>query len=246
MESRNLPFVWELEKGGKKSWLIGSGHLSKYRYTDSLRLYIEASEIIAFEGSGGPPMATQDVLLGPKLGELLGREDEDKVKESLGGDVYSRCRDLVPHAAYFELVPSLLPFESDGLYTVEDDALDISQSEGKTVCYLEDEKDVSSLFFTIPAGYFMDKFKEAEKWRDYYRRLFDFADNGDFDAFMETIKEDSIMYENMVKSRDPKIYEGAKPLLEKFKCLILLGAGHCEGFFERAEKDGYVISRVDV
>ncbi len=261
---RELKMIWELEKGGLRSYLVGTAHFFPYHFRGSLRRHIRPVDDVLFEGPLDQEAARRVVAYGSEPGgeislvHALGPQTMAKITAELGSpgpglsshafyrhvlgadpleidwDEIGRMR---PWMAFFRIWSHYL--RSNGwIYNMELDALRIAAELGKEVHFLETIEEQIEALNGVPLERmvnFLTNVDWGQSRRDHLRCYL----GGDLEGLMAKAKEFPTICESIAGKRDPVLYARMKCFFEKGKAIAFVGTAHCQGIRARFLEDGY-------
>jgi hypothetical protein len=261
---RELQMIWEVERAGRRSYLVGTAHFFPYHFRGSLRRYIGAVETVLFEGPLDEEAARKVVEAGsggmghPSLLEALDARTIRKIRKDLGrtseglsshailqglfgkevyGLEWDDLKGLKPWAAFFRIWSAYL--RSNGwIYNMELDALAIATEMGKDVRFLETIEEQIEALDNVPFERFVHFLKHVS-WNESRREYLRLYLAGDLDGLMARVRAYPTFCDAIIGKRDPVLCERMKPFLEQGKTVAFLGATHCRGIRMRLLDHGH-------
>lgn len=269
-KERDLRMVWELEKAGRRSRLIGTAHFFPYHFTGSFRRYIGQAETALFEGPLDDA-ATERVVEsgfgaaeGFSLGDALDERTIGKInkeigkpsaalsshqlyRELFGGNRPALCVDLEglrPWMAFYRIWARYLR-EHGWKYSMDRDASLIAAELGKNVVHLETIEEQIEALNGVPLERFVSFLKGME-WKkhrgEYVRRYL----AGDLEGLVAAARRFPTFCESIIDKRDPVLYERMVSYVERGDAIAFVGVTHCRGITARFLQDGYRVAKVMV
>lgn len=263
---RELRMIWEVEKAGKRSYLVGTAHFFPYHFRTSLRRYFDRADTVLFEGPLDTESAERVIEAGStgsahgSLVEALDAGTIRKIQKELGepsGGLSSHMmfrsllgmgqyalawddlKGLKPWLAFFQIWSVFLR-RSGWTYNMELEALRIATASGKAVHYLETIEEQLEALDDVPLERFVN-FLTHVNWQDSRREHLRHYLQGDLDGLMAKVKEYPTYCESIIERRDPVLFERMRGIFEEGRTVAFLGASHCRGIRRRLVADGYAL-----
>ncbi|MBM3359042.1 MAG: TraB/GumN family protein [Betaproteobacteria bacterium] len=265
-KEREIRMIWEVEKGDRTSFLVGTSHFFPYRFTDSLRRHIGSAHTVLLEGplderamravveSGtgkGSHPSLYDALDAPtieKIGAALAEPTAPASASRLYWDILgggpqdslrSEIGGLKPWMAFYHIWTHYRT--RDGwVYTMDLDAANIAREMGKEVRFLERIEEQIEALNRIPLERIVGFLKNVDWYR--YRR--DFVRHylaGDLERLMATASVFPTFCEPIIDRRDPVLHDRMGPFLEKGNAIAFVGITHCRGIISRLRAQRYAV-----
>lgn len=263
---RELRMIWEVEKAGKRSYLVGTAHFFPYHLRTSLRRYINRIDTLVFEGPLDAESAKRVVEAGStgsaqgSLVEALDAATIRKIQNELGASspslsshmmfrsllgmgpaelVWDDLKGLKPWLAFFQIWSVFLK-RNGWTYTMELDALRIATAAGKAVHYLETIEEQIEALDDVPLGRFVN-FLTHVNWQDSRRAHLRHYLRGDLDRLLAGVKEYPTYCAAIVERRDSQFFERMRGFFERGGVIAFLGTSHCRGIRARLVAEGYAV-----
>jgi uncharacterized protein YbaP (TraB family) len=269
-KERDLRMIWEVEREGRRSRLVGTAHFFPYHFKGSLRRYIEQAEAVLLEGpldeaatkrtaergsEGGEGSSLYDALDTATI-RKLNRElrgpspplSSQRLYQDLFGDgaeesLRVKIKGLKPWMAFFRIWSHYLTTRGWN-YSTDLDALTIANEMGKDAHFLETIEEQIDALEAIPLERFVDFLKRLEREgyrRDYVRCYL----RGDLERLMAVAEARGFptFCEPIVGRRDPILWARMRPFFEKGNAIAFVGVVHCRGIKALLLREGYRMSR---
>jgi len=265
-KERDLKMIWEVFKGGRRSYLVGASHFFPYHFRGSLRRYIGRVETVVFEGPLDQESARTVVAYGSQRGScaslvdalppsaiaritgefgepwqslsshLLYRRVLDPHWEELD---WEQMRHLKPWMAFFRIWSHFLR-KGGWTYTMELDALRIAGELGRDVQFLETIEEQLQALDDIPLEQ-MVRFLTNVDWRETREEILRSYLSGNLEGLLRRAHEFPTFCESIVEKRDPILYRRMKPFFENGNVLAFVGTTHCHRIKALFIADGYQV-----
>ena len=269
-KERGLRMVWELEKRGRRSVLVGTAHFFPYRFRTALRGRLSGADTVLLEGpldeaSRRKVIAAGSARRGASLYDALDAQTIRKIDDALtvpspsfgasrlywavlrGGAqdaLGDEIRRLEPWMAFFHIWTEYR--RRDGwIYSVDLEAAQIASEMNKDVQLLETIEEQIETLGRIPL-HRMVNFLKSVDWdtyrRDYVRHYLE----GDLTALMAMAQAFPTFCEAVIEERDPILIERMIPFLERGNAIAFVGITHCRGLIALLHARGYAVTRPSV
>ena len=198
--------VWQVEKEGRVSFLVGTAHFSPYRFERALTQLFQRVEIAFFEGplddetlsrvaqygrqgEGGP--SVYDALV-PEVLQAINRHFDDRLPHRSAEsylEVFSppssgfmevHARGVRPWMALFTLWSAFL----DWKHSLDRDAFLLAQRLGKKICFLETIEEQLAALDGIPFERIVDYINRFARWDSYKKQFIHDYLRGDLEGLM--------------------------------------------------------------
>ena len=270
-KERDLKMVWEVHKGGKRSFLVGTAHFFPYRFMESLGRYIPQADAVLFEGPLDEESAKRVVAAGdagngqPSLLDALDAQTIGRIQAELGGASqnlgahlmyhalfgkapqrleWSHLKGLKPWMAFFQIWSDYLR-KNGWTYNMELDALRIATDLGKDVRFLETIEEQIDALDHVPIARFVTFLKNVS-WRASRREYVLHFLSGDLERLLSAASGFPTFCESIVGRRDPILYTRMKTFFDAEKTIAFVGAVHCRGITARLVSDGFRVRSLAV
>jgi uncharacterized protein YbaP (TraB family) len=269
-KERDLRMIWEVEREGRRSRLVGTAHFFPYHFKGSLRRYIEQAEAVLLEGPLDEAAMKRTAERGAEEGEgsslydaldtetirMLNEEmrtpspalsSQKLYRDLLGADaegpLSAAIKGLKPWMAFFHIWSQYLA-RRGWKYSTDLDALVIANELERDVRFLETIEEQIDALEKVPLERFVDFLKRLEREgyrRDYVRCYL----RGDLEGLMAVAEARGFptFCEPIVGRRDPILWARMRPFFEKGNAIAFVGVVHCRGIKALLLREGYRMSR---
>jgi hypothetical protein len=255
--------VWEVERRGSRSTLVGAAHFFPRHFRRSLRGLIGEARIVLLEGPLDEA-ATRKVLAAGRGagGEILYSSFKDTIHARLGIytaplDVQRMLRDLIfgreeqwleeelrrlkPWAAFFGIWTRYRAREGWS-HKLDLDAAQIAARLGKEVRYLETIEEQIAALEAVPLDRILNFMNKD--WFGYCGAYERHYLAGDLERLAAAAQAFPTYCEPVIGRRDPVLAERMAPALEAGGSCVVIGVAHCRGVLERLTKEGYTVAQI--
>ncbi len=269
LKEKEIRMIWEILKGGKKSYLAGAAHFFPYSFKRSLTRYIEKVDTVLLEGpldENNMNTVIEHGVKGDMNPSLENALDERTIKEinrleynvttaSYVG-TYLQTFGQSPENSLFEIVKNQRPWmaffniwfyfrEKKGWrYKMDIDALKVAEELGKEVHFLEKIEEQIEALNGIPVDRIANFLKKIDKWDRNTKRYVKYYLRGDHEGLISGAHDFPTYCESIIDKRDPILYERMKPFLEKGNTFAIVGVIHIKGIRESLLADGFTMQKL--
>lgn len=263
-KERELRMIWEVERGGNRSYLVGTAHFFPYHFRRSLRRYISRVEAVLCEGpldeesarsvveygsKGGAGVSLLDALDPATINRISGELSHSSptptsqriVRSFMGADPdaldWDRLKGMKPWMAFFQVWSHYLR-KNGWTCNMELDALRIAGRLGKPVHFLETIEEQLEALDSVPFGRFVHFLRHVD-WRRSRREHLECYLQGDLEGLMGRVSGFPTVCDAIISKRDPVLWERMKGFLERGPAIAFVGASHCPGIKEMLGEAGY-------
>ncbi len=258
--------IWEVQKNGKTSHLVGTAHFFPYSFRNALRRCLQNARVAIFEG----PLDHDNMARVRQAGTdaessyHLFNELDDKTiagitealipvcrirhsnqllsfcKDSLQETVYDLVKGMQPWLAFFTLWSTYLQ-RHGWKYSVDLEGFSIAQELGKQIIFLEAIEEQINVLKNISHDKIIYFLKQVEHWEtlanDYVKSYL----KGD----LETLRLSGIRFPSrhhtVIDHRDEIFFERMQAELALGDVVAFLGAPHLKGMSCLLLADGYQV-----
>jgi hypothetical protein len=267
---KQLKTVWEVEKNGKKNYLVGTAHFFPYHFRISLRKILRRSKRALFEGPLDPLSMEKVVAHGSQGNgslEIYQALDSRALKEIRGkavdlfGDSHpllqflpggqkppdplqAHFQRLRPWLAFFNIWTSYLKTKG-WTGSVDLEAFEIAKKLGKEVHFLETIEEQIQVLEQIPVERMIHFLKKVHQWDEYSESYVRVFLRGSLADWMSGTSDFPSRCPPVIDERDRVFYRRMTPFIEKGESAVFLGAPHLHGVNQMLEEDGYRVKQVE-
>lgn len=263
--TKPFAMIWEVEKGGKISWVCGSAHFFCHSFEPSFRQLFKKTENVIFEGPLDNNFMAQVEEAGKKLPDgqksLLDYMDAGEV-ENLEKTVFgsggklAACLNLqktgrkidVRHLlatgrywyAFFTLWTAYL--ERRGWHeSVDMEAWRVANDMNRNVIGMESLEEQLESLGSLPVERVLRFFRACGKWKKQASTNLHAYLAGDLERMMGSSAEFPTRTEHVVGRRDQRFRERMRPYLEKGGCAVFVGSAHMVNLRHMLAEDGFSV-----
>jgi len=265
-KGKRLRTVWQIEKGGRSSLLVGTAHFSPYSFRKALVNLIKDAETVLFEGPFDPESMATVVRYGqqgdntPSLYEALDPTIVKKLNKQLaalygpsppaGSSLDIICpetpdflerhtRGVRPLIAFFTIWSALLNWK----YSMDVEAYHIAQELGKKIEYLETIEDQLAALDGIPFNSIVNYLNHIELWSGHKELFLNAFLEGDLEKFSSMTGQFPTRCESIFAKRDPLFFSRIAGFFEEGKTTAFVGVGHIAGIRKLFLDEGYQVTQ---
>ncbi len=261
-----LKTIWQVEKNGRRSFLVGTAHFSPYSFRRTLTGLVQGSETVLFEGPldqesmaevaryGRQGEGTPSVYdaLDPAVIREINRQLADRsgsattagsfldligVKPS--GFLEQHARGVRPWMAFFATWSAFLNYK----HSMDVEAFRIVQVLGKEIGYLETIQDQLDALDGIPLERIVNYLNRFQQWgahRELFTRVFI---EGNLQNYLSITEEFPTRCESIIGKRDPLFFKGMRDSFEKKQTTAFVGVGHIPGILKLFLNEEYRVTQ---
>jgi hypothetical protein len=255
--------VWQVERQGRRSTLVGAAHFFPRHFRRDLRRLIEPARIVLLEGPLDEAATRKVLEAGRGLGGgALYQAARERIHARLGIvpaplDVHRIVRDLIfgrqeewleqelrtlkPWAAFFGIWTRYRAREG-WVHKFDLDAAQIAAKLGKQTRYLETIEEQIAALEAVPPERFA-RFLAAGDWRGYNEAYERHYLAGDLDGLAAAAQDFPTYCEPVIGARDALLAERMAGELDAGGACLVVGVAHCRGVMARLAQDGYTLTQ---
>jgi hypothetical protein len=265
-KQRELKMIWEVQKTGRISHLIGTAHFFPYSFKDSLQGYLEDARLVMFEG----PLDEDNMARVRQAG--INRENSDHIFNELDNKTIAGLTDaLVPvcqarQSSYlvtfckfdvkdivYEMVNGMQPWLafftlwSEYLrrigwkYSVDLEGYQIAGQLGKQIVFLETIEEQIKVLQNISHDNILFFLSQVGRWKDFAREYVECYLEGNLEKLKFTRVRFPSRHYSVINERDKIFYERMRAELEQGQVVAFVGAPHLKGMSRLLIEDDYQI-----
>ncbi len=269
LREKELRMVWQIEKSGKISFLIGTAHFFPYSFRASLTRLLKDVRVVLFEGPLDENSMQKVVDAGVRNGNAADlfqdldrralahiRDLLDSAKanrrSSIGLElitsvsdqsVYSMVEGMKPWMAFFSIYSKFL--EKNGWkYSVDMEAYNLARKMSKPVVFMESIEEQIEVLEKLSFQHIVDFLSRIEHWKTYTRDFVKWYLNGDMDRIYANPYRFPSRNPWVIDCRDELFRSRMLPYLEQGGAAVFVGSPHVMGIIRMLEADGYEIRKV--
>jgi len=256
--------IWEVQKNGRTSHLVGTAHFFPHSFRDSLRRYVENARVVMFEG----PLDDENMARVREAG--IDTEDSYHIFNELDDKTIAGITDaLVPvcrsrHSSYlvtftkfdlkdtvYEMVKGMKPWLafftlwSDYLkrlgwkYSVDLEGYQIAMELGKKIVFLETIEEQIAVLQNIAHDNIIFFLNQVDRWKDFAREYVECYLDGDLEKLKFTRVRFPSRHHAVINKRDKIFHQRMRAELAQGQVLAFVGAPHLRGMSRLLIEDGY-------
>jgi uncharacterized protein YbaP (TraB family) len=261
-----LRMVWQIEKGDRVSFLVGTAHFSPYRFESDLVRLFQRVETAFFEGPlddetlarvaeygrNGEGCPSVCDALDPGVLQTIGRYFDDRIPHRSAESyleffrspspsfLETGVRGTRPWMALFALWSGFLAWK----HSLDRDAFHFAQRLGKKICFLETIEEQLAALDGIPFERIVDYVNRFSRWSSYKKQFIHDYLRGDLKRLMSRTTGFPTRCDSILGERDRKFFERLKPSFEQGGSAAFLGLSHIPPIQKMFLDAGYRVSQV--
>ena len=263
---KDLKMIWEVEKDGAMSHLIGTAHFFPYSFKASLQRCLENARIVMFEGPLDPDNMAKvvnsgiDRHSGYHIFDDLDRKTIDKISRELAppcrgrntfmvlnfrkfrveNPLYDMVKGMKPWLAFFTIWSSYLKING-WKHSVDLEAYTIAEKLGKNMDFLETIDDQIGVLESLTRERITAFLKQVDRWPELARGYADCYLAGDLAKLKSQGLRFPSRHRSVINYRD-KIF--GETMIKHFKtgdAVAFVGAPHVRGVSKLLREAGFHI-----
>lgn len=269
-KEKELRMVWEVEKGGRASFLVGTAHFFPYSFRASLRGLMQDAEVVLLEGpldecsmvkvaeAGVAPEPSPHLFEKLDTRTVAGITDAvtpyyrdrsstilfNVINPWLENPVYTMVKGMKPWRAFFTLYARFL--ENNGWkFSVDLEAYSVAQELGKEIVFLESIEEQIAVLESLSHDRIIDFLKRIDRWKSYTKEFATWYLSGDLERIKSNRFGFPTRHPRVIDRRDEILHDRMQPYLEAGNSVVCVGAPHIVGITELLYGSGYHVRRWD-
>ncbi len=261
-EQHKLSMIWELEKNGRRSWIIGAAHFCRYSFRIHLyRLYRDVDMVLCegpldrgsmdFIADVGKNPTQDSPRLAPHLSHSEIQVLENVVCGTPGfmdkilGRQRSRNVDVYYYLAYTRHWLAFFTLWSEFLkrqgweQSVDLEAWNAAHNLGKYVLGMETIPEQLRTMESIPVQRVIHFLRNCQSWEQLIKKNEKSYLKGDLDGLMQSISEFPSRTESVIDHRDERFLHRMLPYLEQGRCAVFVGTAHMHNLRYMLKEAGF-------
>jgi uncharacterized protein YbaP (TraB family) len=265
-KEKELKMIWDVEKDGCLSQLVGTAHFFPYSFKTSLTRCLEKARIVMFEG----PLDSENMAkvvnsgLDPQssyhLFDDLDRKTIDKITRELappcrGRDtflvlnlrkfrvenpLYDMVKGMKPWLAFFTIWSNFLK-RNGWKHSVDMEAYNIAEELGKKIDYLETIEDQINVLESLTRERIVAFLNEVDQWHELARGYADCYLAGDLVSLKSQGLRFPSRHRSVINHRDKIFYDNMREYFDAGDAVAFVGAPHVRGISQLLRETGFRI-----
>jgi uncharacterized protein YbaP (TraB family) len=263
-KQKKLKMIWEVEKNGKISHLVGTAHFFPYSFRNSLRRYLENARVVMFEG----PLDDENMARVREAGidaensYHIFNELDDKTIAAITSALVPVCQSR--HSSYlvtfskfdtkdivYEMVQGMQPWLAfftlwtaylkrlGWNYSVDLEGYQIAIELRKQIIFLETIEEQIKVLQNISHDNIIFFLSQIDRWRIFAREYVECYLDGDLEKLKFTRVRFPSRHHSVINERDKIFHQRMRAELEQGQVVAFLGAPHLRGMSRLLMADGY-------
>jgi len=263
---KELKMIWEVQKNGKLSHLVGTAHFFPYSFRSSLRRYLENARVVMFEGPlDDDNMArVREAGIDKENSYHIFNELDDKTISGITGALIPVCQarqssylvtfcQFEPKDIVYEMVQGMKPWLAfftlwsaylkrlGWKYSVDLEGYQVATELGKRIVFLETIEEQIEVLQKISLDNIIFFLNQVDRWKVFAREYVECYLDGDLEKLKFTPVRFPSRHHSVINERDKIFYQQMGVELEQGQVVALLGAPHMRGMSRLLMADGYQI-----
>ncbi len=266
LQQKELKMIWEVQKNGKVSHLVGTAHFFPYSFRDALYRCLENARLVMFEG----PLDDDNLAkvrqagINPESAYHLFDELDEKTiagitgalipvcrmrnsnqllnfcKDSLQDSVYDLVKGMNPWLAFFTIWSTYLK-RNGWKYSVDIEAFNVAKALGKNIMFLEAIEEQIKVLENISHDKILFFLKQVDQWETLANEYVKSYLKGDLEKLRLSGIRFPSRHHTVIDHRDEIFYERMREELAHGEVAAFLGAPHLKGMSRLLLADGYQV-----
>ena len=265
-KQKELKMIWEVQKNGKISHLVGTAHFFPYSFRKSLFRCLENARLVMFEGplddrnmakvrqAGIDPDSSYhifDALDEQTISGIIGalipvcrmRNSTQLLnfcKDSLRDSVYDLVKGMHPWLAFFTIWSTYLK-RNGWKYSVDIEGFHVAQELGKQILFLEAIEEQIKVLENISHDKIIYFLQQVDRWETLANAYVKSYLKGDLEELRLSGIRFPSRHHTVIDHRDEIFYERMRNELDRGEIVAFLGAPHLKGMSRLLIADGYQV-----
>lgn len=265
-KQKKLKMIWEVQKNGRVSHLVGTAHFFPYSFKNSLQRYLENARVVMFEGplDEANMARVREAGIDAENSYHIFNELDDKTIAGITSAMVPECqarhssylvtfcktepRDIVfemikgmqPWLAFFTLWSAFLK-RRGWKYSVDLEGYQLATELGKKIVFLETIEEQINVLQNISHDNIIFFLNQVDRWKAFAREYIECYLDGDLEKLKFTRVRFPSRHPAVINERDKIFHQRMRAELEQGQVLAFLGAPHLKGMSRLLIADGYQV-----
>ena len=258
--------IWEVQKNGRVSHLVGTAHFFPYSFRNSLYRCLENARLVMFEG----PLDDHNLARVRQAGidrqssyHLFDELDDKTIagitgalipvcrmrnssqflnfcKDDLKDSVYDLVKGMHPWLAFFTIWSTYLK-RKGWKYSVDIEGFDVARELGKKIIFLEAIGEQIRVLENIAHDKIIYFLKQVDHWEALANAYVKSYLKGDLEKLRLSGIRFPSRHHTVIDHRDEIFYKRMRAELDQGEVIAFLGAPHLKGMSRLLLADGYQV-----
>jgi uncharacterized protein YbaP (TraB family) len=267
-KEKEFKMNWEVRKGSRKSYLVGTAHFFPYSFKKTFRKYLIDARTVMFEGPLDEENMAKVVRAGTVAEDSYHLFDEldnqtiaaisealkpacrdpnsffimDLCKMRLENPIYDLVRGMQSWLAFFTIWSDYLR-ENGWKYSVDFEGYTVARELGKKIVFLESIEEQIKMLESLSHERILEFLRNVDQWpqlaEDYIQSYLD----GDLDKMKYMRLRFPSRHPSVIDHRDQIFYDRMQDYLAQGDLVAFVGAPHVRGIQRLLIEDGYQVCR---
>lgn len=265
-KQKKLKMIWEVQKNGRVSHLVGTAHFFPYSFKNSLQRYLENARVVMFEGplDEANMARVREAGIDAENSYHIFNELDDKTIAGITSAMVPECqarhssylvtfcktepRDIVfemikgmqPWLAFFTLWSAFLK-RRGWKYSVDLEGYQLATELGKKIVFLETIEEQINVLQNISHDNIIFFLNQVDRWKVFAREYIECYLEGDLEKLKFTRVRFPSRHPAVINERDKIFHQRMRAELEQGQVVAFLGAPHLKGMSRLLIADGYQV-----
>jgi uncharacterized protein YbaP (TraB family) len=265
-KQKKLKMIWEVQKNGRMSHLVGTAHFFPYSFRNSLQRYVENARVVMFEGplDEANMARVREAGVDTENSYHIFSELDDKTIAGITSALIPECQArhssyLVTFSKYepkdivFEMIKGMQPWLAfftlwsaylkrlGWKYSVDLEGYQLAAELGKKILFLETIEEQINVLQNISHDNIIFFLSQVEHWKVFAREYIECYLDGDLEKLKFTRVRFPSRHPAVIDERDKIFHQRMRAELEQGKVVAFLGAPHLKGMSRLLIADGYQV-----
>jgi len=265
-KQKELKMIWQVQKDGRTSHLIGTAHFFPYSFRNTLLRYLETARVVMFEG----PLDEDNMARVRQAGidsensyHIFNELDDKTIagltdalipvcqarhssylvtfcKFDVKDIVYEMVKDMQPWLAFFTLWSDYLG-RIGWKYSVDLEGYQIARELEKKIIFLETIEEQIKVLQNISHDNILFFLSQVDRWKEFAQEYVECYLDGDLEKLKFTRVRFPSRHHSVINERDQIFHQRMRAELEQGQVVAFLGAPHLRGMSRLLIEDGYQV-----
>jgi uncharacterized protein YbaP (TraB family) len=265
-KQKKLKMIWEVQKNGRVSHLVGTAHFFPYSFKNSLQRYLENARVVMFEGplDEANMARVREAGIDTENSYHIFNELDDKTIAGITSALVPECQ--ARHSSYlvtfckteprdivFEMIEGMQPWlafftlwsaylkRRGWKYSVDLEGYQLATELGKKIVFLETIEEQIKVLQNISHDNIIFFLNQVDRWEVFAREYIECYLDGDLEKLKFTRMRFPSRHPAVINERDKIFHQRMRAELEQGQVVAFLGAPHLKGMCRLLIADGYQV-----
>ncbi len=265
-KQKKLKMIWEVQKNGRVSHLVGTAHFFPYRFRNSLQRYLENARVVMFEGplDEANMARVREAGIDTENSYHIFNELDDKTIAGITSALVPECQarhssylvtfcKIEPRDIVFEMIKGMQPWLAfftlwsaylkrlGWKYSVDLEGYQLATELGKKIVFLETIEEQINVLQNISHDNIIFFLNQVDRWKVFAREYIECYLDGDLEKLKFTRVRFPSRHPAVINERDKIFHQRMRAELEQGQVVAFVGAPHLKGMSRLLIADGYQV-----